>query len=751
MIRQGSRRFRPLLFGVAACAAAFGSFAVISHPTPVKADAKTMSCRSDSNPVFGPSLDALDPCLADTGSSSDNPQYAYGNAIISHVEIPVPQTTLDPVPAPPVGSTANVDYVWLDYIRPAGSATTPVPTIMDESPYYNTLGRGYDGILKTPTDPNAPEAVNVERCQGNTPCMNYEDFPEWLAHYFVPRGYAIALLDIRGTRNSSGCEVYGDKQEGLDGVAAVDWIAGQSWSNQHVGMIGGSYDGTMANGVAALYPTFGQYHNVDGHGTDALSAVVPIRAIDRWYDYQFFNGVEASGQELDPELFTAELPNEDYPTNGDDNVPPGQGSDPSYAQTLAQRKACPGFEQVATDAGYTAPYQDTLDSATLNFWNSRDYLQYTPTWKAATFFIHGLFDNNVKTMNSGQLWNALQNCGAPGAGTTCRNGNAPPTRYLWFNGGHADPDTPSYAVEQSSGNEGEYLEPYTYMQKFEHEVHQWFLQYLKGVDDGAAQAPKAEIQRDYDDPGDTLQQGHWDSYSQWPATTQDSVLHFNSDNTATTTAEPSGSVQWADGASSAAGSQSFLTTAFTTDTRISGQFEFDLNISATGTDTTVAVEVDDVPPGAENDTNQASEDRATNTDPFAFTFGYIRAAYRGSINGRGVSYPTNATPMTPGTAYPITFPSTYTDYIVRAGHKLRFTLSDASPYSIAADTGNTVTMNTGLSDGTSLVKIPVATTGPSTGTPEFGDIASIGGPVIGLVIGCMITLVLPGRRRRHRS
>jgi predicted acyl esterase len=56
-------------------------------------------------------------------------------------------------------------------------------------------------------------------------------FPEWEAHYFVPRGYAIALMDLRGTRNSSGCEVYGDKQEALDAVAVVDWIASQSWSN----------------------------------------------------------------------------------------------------------------------------------------------------------------------------------------------------------------------------------------------------------------------------------------------------------------------------------------------------------------------------------------------------------------------------------------------------------------------------------------------------------------------------------------
>jgi X-Pro dipeptidyl-peptidase len=706
----------------------------ISGGTHARADATTTMCAADDNPAFGPSLDALDPCRADTGSSTDdNADYSYNTAIVSHVQVPVPITTVDALngQTPP-----SEDTIWVDYIRPKISDTVRVPTIMDSSPYYNTLGRGYDGILKTPTDPNAPEPVNFERCGGATVCTNYADFPEWEAHYFVPRGYAIALMDLRGTRNSSGCEVYGDKQEALDAVAVIDWIASQSWSNQRVGMIGGSYDGTLANGAAALYPTAGQYHNVDGHGMDALSAVVPIRAIDRWYDYQFFNGVEANGQELDPELFTAELPTEDYPTNG-----PTIG-DPTYAPNLAQRKACPLIEQVPTDAGYTAPYQDTKDASTTNFWNSRDFLQYTATWKAATLFIHGLFDNNVKTLNSGQLWDALN-----------ARPNPPPLRYLWFNGAHADPDTPTVAQETPD----DYFMPFVWMQKFEHEVHQWFLQYLKGVDAGATQAPKAEVQRDYDDPGDTLQQGHWDAYSQWPAPSSDSVLHFNADtHTADPAATPSGSVQWDDSVSGtmAAASQSFTTAAFTTDTRISGQFEFDLNIAAQGNDTTVTVEVDDVPPAASGFAD-LDLDRATSNKAFAFTYGYMRAFYRASVNGRGASYPTGGSNLTPNTQYAIHFPSMYTDYVVPAGHSLRFTFADAAndprsqqgSLSIATDQGNVVTMFSGLDDGTSQVRIPVATTGPETSVPEFpGMVASV--PTAAGVAGLIAWAAMLRRRRR---
>jgi X-Pro dipeptidyl-peptidase len=529
--------------------------------------------------------------------------------------------------------------------------------------------------------------------------------------------------------------VYGDKQEALDAVAVVDWIASQSWSNGKVGMIGGSYDGTMANGTAALYPLFGQHHYADG--TDALAAIVPVRAIDRWYDYQFFNGVLANGQELDPELFTAELPAEDWPNSG----PTQAGGDPLYTADLAQRNACPGIEQIPTDAGYTTPgYSDTKDASTTNFWNSRDYLQYADTWKAATFFIHGLYDNNVKTMNSGQLWQALQS-----------RTNPPPTRYLWFNGGHADPDTPSVAVEQANGLTGEYLMPFTFMQKFEHEVHQWFLQYLKGVNAGAAQAPKAEIQRDYDDPGDTLQQGHWDAYSQWPAPSADSVLHFNAaDNTAATAPAPAGSVQWDDTAigGAAAPSQSFVTAPFTADTRVSGQFEFDLNIAAQGPDTTIAAEVDDVPTGAPiTDPASASENVATNMHHFAFTFGYIRTFYRDSINPRGASYPTGGANLTPNAQTAIHFPSTYMDYVVRAGHRLRFTFSDASPYSIATNTGNVVTMFSGLNDGTSQVRVPVATTLPVV-TPDLAQgLLGAGGPVIAVGVGIGAAVLIRRRRR----
>ena len=84
---------------------------------------------------------------------------------------------------------------------------------------------------------------------------------------FVERGYAIVMSDMRGTRNSSGCQVYGGREEATDAVDVIEWIEAQRWSNGKVGMTGGSYDGTVAIAAASEAPK-------------ALKAIIPIFATD---------------------------------------------------------------------------------------------------------------------------------------------------------------------------------------------------------------------------------------------------------------------------------------------------------------------------------------------------------------------------------------------------------------------------------------------------------------------------------------
>src|SRR5699024_803644 len=51
------------------------------------------------------------------------------------------------------------------------------------------------------------------------------------------------------------------------------------WSTGKVGMIGKSYDGTLANGAAA-------------RGIEGLETIVPIGAISSWYDYYLYGGIQ---------------------------------------------------------------------------------------------------------------------------------------------------------------------------------------------------------------------------------------------------------------------------------------------------------------------------------------------------------------------------------------------------------------------------------------------------------------------------
>lgn len=62
------------------------------------------------------------------------------------------------------------------------------------------------------------------------------DFP-----YFVSRGYAYVIADLRGTGKSEGEYSLHSKYEGEDGHDLVEWIAKQPWCNGNVGMLGYSY------------------------------------------------------------------------------------------------------------------------------------------------------------------------------------------------------------------------------------------------------------------------------------------------------------------------------------------------------------------------------------------------------------------------------------------------------------------------------------------------------------------------------
>jgi len=96
------------------------------------------------------------------------------------------------------------------------------------------------------------------------------------AIYFAQHGYAVAVQDVRGRYASEG-KWYPYLNEVTDGYDAVEWAAGQKWSNGKVGMSGNSYHG------------FTQIQAAQS-GCRHLAAIVPRDAFDNPYNKVYVGG-----------------------------------------------------------------------------------------------------------------------------------------------------------------------------------------------------------------------------------------------------------------------------------------------------------------------------------------------------------------------------------------------------------------------------------------------------------------------------
>lgn len=101
---------------------------------------------------------------------------------------------------------------------------------------------------------------------------------------FLQAGYAVVIVDVRGTGASFGWRpVEFSPDEVGDGWDVLDWIVAQPWSDGSVGATGISYPGTTAELVGTL-------------GHPALKAVAPLFSI---YDF-YADVIRPGGIFLDP-------------------------------------------------------------------------------------------------------------------------------------------------------------------------------------------------------------------------------------------------------------------------------------------------------------------------------------------------------------------------------------------------------------------------------------------------------------------
>ena len=97
---------------------------------------------------------------------------------------------------------------------------------------------------------------------------------------FVPQGYAVVVVDVRGCGASFGArDGFRSPRERLDTYDVVDWIAAQPWCDGNVGSTGISYVGASADFLAST-------------GHPAVKAVMPTFSVwDTWSNHFYPGGV----------------------------------------------------------------------------------------------------------------------------------------------------------------------------------------------------------------------------------------------------------------------------------------------------------------------------------------------------------------------------------------------------------------------------------------------------------------------------
>ncbi|MGA5872500.1 Xaa-Pro dipeptidyl-peptidase [Streptomyces cinereoruber] len=295
-----------------------------------------------------------DPAAPAAGAVRESrPVHSYADAVRESVWV---DTGLDG------DGDGRADRVAVDIVRPREPAATgrKIPVIMDASPYYACCGRGNESQKKTYDADGKPV-----------------QFPLYYDNYFVPRGYAFVAVDLAGTNRSDGCDDVGGRSDVRSAKAVVDWLNGRArgyttrtgtaparatgWSTGNVGMIGKSWDGTVANGVAAT-------------GVEGLKTIVPIGAISSWYDYFHSQGAP---------LY---------------NANPSWLSD--YVNSPEARARCAAVQERVTAA---TPYSGDWTAA----WSERDHVKDAHKVRASVFAVHGQQDLNVRAGQFGKWWDAL--------------------------------------------------------------------------------------------------------------------------------------------------------------------------------------------------------------------------------------------------------------------------------------------------------------------------------------------------------
>ncbi|QFY06243.1 Xaa-Pro dipeptidyl-peptidase [Nonomuraea phyllanthi] len=554
------------------------------------------------------------------------------------------------------------DRVAVDILRPKETDQgLKVPVIMEASPYF----AGGNDVANHPVDVdesgNPLPALTVAADK-----LAAEPFDGYYDNYFLPRGYAIALVENLGSGRATGCPTSGDRNETAGPKAAIDWLNGRAkgfdaggnpveatWSTGKVGMIGVSYNGTLANAVAST-------------GVEGLETIVPIASISSWYDY--------------------------YRANGGVLAPGGyQGEDldvlAKYVLTRQSgQEACGALIEDITAA------QDRVTGDYGPLWDARNYLNDVGGVKASVFLVHGLNDWNVKTKQFAQWWQALAKRHVP--------------RKIWL-------------------HQGTHMSPFSFRTaEWLRQLHGWFDHWLYGIDSGVMREPRADVEIA---PGRWERHASWPLPGAVTVPLRlgrDSALGLLPSPRSARETFTDQKVRTAEELVEATGPDpnrlAYLTGDLPADVRISGTPTVSVRASLAGgaapylTALLVDYGTDVRPTGGLVSTGQTycygesvpGDSGCTTLRALGTATTPYKIVTRGWLDVRNRHSPDRTEALRPGKEYTFTWDFQPTDYLVKKGHRLGLVIMSTDPdYTLRYPPGTRIT----VSPGRSSLRLPVVT------------------------------------------
>jgi putative CocE/NonD family hydrolase len=239
-------------------------------------------------------------------------------------------------------------------------APEPLATVLEYSPYHNSQGG-------TPSDQQWKMVDGRKTMTGG-----YQ--------LFLDAGYAVALVNLRGTGQSGSCFHWGNAVDVDDVTRVIDMLGEQAWSNGAVGMIGTSW------------PGWTQYLALAGNSSH-LKAVIPVSGVMDGYSVLARNGAPLSIGPIAETLWNVEysLAEVTYLPVDNRGGPTANHMEcgPRYGEDLAESAA------LITNGDRN------------KYWNDRDTRKTYPNSRVPILFTNGLTDGEGHILQFEGLWESI--------------------------------------------------------------------------------------------------------------------------------------------------------------------------------------------------------------------------------------------------------------------------------------------------------------------------------------------------------